>query len=190
MFQSTKAVKTIFYINITMFILQLLSQGIITNYLSMYDMDEPLFKPYQLITYQFLHAGVLHILFNMLVLLSFGPSVENIYGEKRMWMYYLLCGVSGAVLHSLLMNSGDIPMLGASASIWGIMILFTLEYPEQKLYLFLMPFGIKGKYIIGLMFLFELASAFKNDGVAHLGHIGGALMGLSIFLLHKFKILK
>lgn len=189
MFQSTRAIKTIFYINIVSFILQFIIPQYMA-YLSMYDMnDSTLFQPFQLITYQFLHGGFLHIIVNMFVLLSFGPFVENIYGETRLWIYYLLCGVAGAVLHSLMLNSGNIPMVGASASIWGIMVMYVMQYPNQKMYFMFIPVGIKGKYIISALFLFELFGAFNQDGIAHFGHIGGGILGAIIFLLHKYKIL-
>lgn len=200
MFQSSKVVKTIFYLNVILFILTLLSPTFtlilpnqagdvpaIFKYLAMWSFDNGNFIPTQLLTYQFLHSGVLHILFNMLVLLSFGPSVEDLLGEKKMWIYYLLCGVSGALLHNFMVSSG-VPMVGASASVWGIMIFFTLTYPNEKMYLFFIPYGIKGKYLIGFMFLYEVFSAFNVvDNISHFGHIGGALMGGLLYFYNKKK---
>jgi membrane associated rhomboid family serine protease len=200
MFQSSKVIKTIFYANVILFIITLLTPTfamifqnqhgdipMIFKYLAMWSFENDNFLPTQLLTYQFLHSGVLHILFNMLVLLSFGPSVENILGEKRMWTYYLLCGISGAVLHNVMITSG-VPMVGASASVWGIMALFTLTYPNEKMYLFFIPVGIKGKYLIGVMFLYEVFSAFNvNDNISHFGHIGGALMGGLLYFYNKKK---
>lgn len=191
MFQSTKTIKTIFYLNVVMFIATLILPSI-NVYLAMYDLnDSKLFMPWQLITHQFLHAGIIHILFNMLVLLSFGPSVEDIYGSKNTWIYYLSCGIGGSLLHSFMVNSGDIPLVGASGAVWGIIVLFTLLNPNQKMYLFLIPIGIKAKYLITVLFAYEVFSGFTGSGgnVANFGHVGGAIVGAIIFLLHKFKII-
>ncbi len=199
MFQSAKATKTIFYLNVIVFLftltLPILFVGTQSSpsLLPMYDInDSNQFYPWQLITYQFLHAGFIHVAFNMLVLLSFGPLVENVYGSKRFWIYYLLCGVASGVLHSFMMNSGNIPLVGASGSIWGVLMMFTLLNPNEKLYFFFIPVGIRAKYLVAIMFLFEVFSGFmmQNDGTAHFGHVGGGLMGLIIFLLYKTKILK
>lgn len=192
MFQSAKATKTIFYLNIIVFLFTLMFSSFIYENFAMYDFnDSSLFKPWQIITYQFLHGGLFHIVFNMLVLLSFGPLVEHEYGTKRFWIYYLLCGVASCLLHSVMLNSGDIPLVGASGSIWGVLMMFTFLYPNQKLYLFFIPIGIKAKYIVTFMFLFEVFGGFTmNDGTAHFGHVGGGLMGLILFSLYKMKILK
>ena len=105
MFQSTDAVKKIFYLNVIMFLLTTFFPQFMFQWFSMFDLHSQYFEPYQLITYQFMHQGFMHILFNMLVLLSFGPYIENFYGERKTWVYYLLCGVSGALLHVLMTNS-------------------------------------------------------------------------------------
>lgn len=192
MFQSAKATKTIFYLNVIIFLFTMIFPSFIYRNLAMYDFnDSTMFEPWQLITHQFLHGGVIHIVFNMLVLISFAPLVENVYGTKRFWIYYLLCGVASCVLHSVMVNSGDIPLVGASGSIWGVLMMFTLLNPNEKMYLFFIPFGIKAKYLVSAVFLFEIFGGFAiNDGTAHFGHVGGGLMGLIIFLLYKIKFLK
>lgn len=188
MFKSTPAVKQLFYINAIMFILTLFSTELFTS-LAMYNIASDKFLPYQLITYQFLHSGFLHIIFNMIVLVSFGPDVEKRYGYLNFILFYLICGVMGGLLHTFMSPN---PVVGASASIWGIMVMFTLLYPNQKMYLFFIPYGIRGKYIISALFTYELLVAIfaKNDGVSHYGHIGGALMGLVLYLSNRMFIKK
>jgi len=89
-----------------------------------------------------------------------------------------------------MINSGDVPMVGASGAVWGIIVLFTLLNPNQKMYLFLIPIGIKAKYLVAVIFAYEMYSGFSGGGnVAHFGHVGGALVGAIIFFLHKFKII-
>lgn len=89
------------------------------------------------------------------------------------------------------MTNNDVPVVGASGAIWGIIVIFTLLNPNEKMYLFFIPIGIKARYLISIMFLYEVYSGIfgREDNVAHFGHIGGAIVGLLIFLLHKFKII-
>lgn len=185
MFQSTPVIKKIFYINIVAYLLTLLMPSIMYG---IFSLNNPILV-YQFITYQFMHGGFLHILFNMLVLLSFGPVVEEIYGSEKTWIYYLLCGVAGALLHLVVLGiSPTSPLVGASASIWGMMVIFTFLYPNQSLYLFFIPFPIKAKYIISILFLFEVfGGLFSHDNISHFGHIGGALMGGFIYFMNKYK---
>jgi len=185
MFKSTPVVKSIFYANLFVFLVSIIFPNTIFG---LFSLQDPRFF-YQLITYQFLHAGILHIFFNMLVFLSFAPTVEEVYGGRKMWIYYLLCGVFGGLLHYFLAPGSQ--LVGASAAIWGIMVIFTLLDPDSEVFLFFIPIPIKIKYITSIAFLFELASCFsQNDNVSHFGHVGGALTGASIFLLNKYKIIK
>jgi len=125
----------------------------------------------------------------MLVFLSFGPTVENYYGTKKMWIFYLLAGLSGAILH-LAMTTGSNPLVGASGAIWGVMMMFTMLYPNDRVYIFLIPYGIRAKYVIGALFLIEVISAVvSHDNVSHYGHIGGGLMGLLLFFQEKYKLI-
>lgn len=187
MFESTPAVKTIFYINVMAFLLTLLIPGIMESLFAFSN----IYYPWQLITYQFMHGGVMHIFFNMIVLVSFGPYVEQVYGARKFWIYYLLCGVIGAFLQyfmTLYTDMPNIPLVGASAAIWGIMTLFTLLNPNGSMYLFFIPIAIKAKYLIGTLFIIEIFSAiYLSDSVGHYAHIGGAITGGLIFLFSKFN---
>ena len=186
MFKSSKVVKTIFYVNILAFLLTMAFPTFMYSNMSMYDTDSQFYHIYQLLTYQFMHQGIMHIAFNMIVLLSFGPMVEEILGERKMWISYLLCGISGAMLHVGMTNYVDVPLVGASASIWGILVIFSLYYPNQKLYLFFL-LGMKAKYLVSALFIVEVVSAiYMSDNVSHYGHIGGAIMGLLIFIQNKY----
>lgn len=187
MFEATKSVKSIFYINLVLFLLTLVMPNLLYAYLPMYEMNSPEFHYYQLITYQFMHGGFVHILFNMLVFLSFAPYVEEYYGTNKFTLFYLLCGIGSALLHNML--STGFPLVGASGAIWGIMLIFTILNPNQKVYLFFIPYGIKCKWVIGAMLFIELFSGLvSTDNVSHFGHIGGALTGFLLYLQNKYKI--
>ena len=190
MFQGTKGVKTIFYINIFAFtlfsLLGLFGVDLFTP-LSAWGCDNKNFMPYQLITYQFMHANIVHILFNMLAFISLAPIVENCIGTKKFYIYYLISGVFSAALH-IAMIGGNLPLVGASGSIWGMCAMFALFSPNQELNLMFIPINFKAKYLIGFLFAIEVFFCiFDSSGnISHWGHVGGAITGGIFFLYEKY----
>ncbi len=87
----------------------------------------------------------------------------------------------------LLVNSGNVPMVGASGALFGIFSFFALAYPNEKLYAFFIPIGIKSKVLLGILIGIEviLGMVSTSDGVGHWAHVGGALMGLAFFYFNK-----
>jgi membrane associated rhomboid family serine protease len=190
MFEGTPLIKKIFWINVLAFSLTLILASIdfsVFEYFAQWSYKGDNFYPWQLITHQFLHAGFIHIIFNMLALLSIGPFVEKFLGEKKFVPFYLLCGIGSALLHMSLTNSVNIPMVGASGALYGLLVLFSIIHPDEKLYLFLIPIGIKSKYMVGALIVIEvLLGIFStSDGVGHWAHIGGALTGFLLYLINK-----
>lgn len=190
MFEGTPLIKKIFWINVIAFLLTIIlgSMNIsVFEYFAQWSYKGDNFYPWQLITHQFLHGGFLHIIFNMLALLSIGPFVENFLGEKKFIPFYLLCGIGSALLHMSLIDNTNIPMVGASGAIFGIFAFFSIIHPNEKLYIFLIPFGIKAKYMIGALFTLEviLGLLSTSDGIGHWAHVGGALTGGLLYLVNK-----
>lgn len=182
----TKTVKWILYTNIFIFILYLISKFYgfyYINLLALLPLDSGYFSPYQLVTYMFCHGTILHIFFNMLLLVSFGPYLEEKFGQKKFLNFYLISGIFGGLTHLILLNH---PVIGASGAVWGMLATYGLLNPNQNLYLyFVVP--IKAKFIVSILFIYELISSILNvqDGVSHLAHIGGAISGVlfySIFI--------
>ncbi|TAM97716.1 MAG: rhomboid family intramembrane serine protease [Chitinophagaceae bacterium] len=177
--------------------------------------QSPLFKPYQLVTSIFMHAGFWHIALNMFALWMFGYTVENVWGSKRFLTFYMVCGIGAAVcflgaqtfqFHHLTQEytNGRLPiqvieqflaepMLGASGAIFGVLVAFGVMFPNSYIYLyFLVP--IKTKWFVLGYIALELYSGIKDnvspvpgDNVAHFAHLGGALVG---FILAKYWINK
>ena len=146
------------------------------------------FQIWQLITYQFLHGGFSHILFNMFALWMFGAEIENTYGSKKFLIYYLACGIGAGLLHLFLspvLTGALAPTIGASGAIYGVMIAFAMFFPDRLIFLyFFIP--VKAKYFIAFMIVFEfLAVDSVGSGVAHLAHLGGALVGFLYILFDK-----
>jgi membrane associated rhomboid family serine protease len=138
------------------------------------------FYPWQLFTYMFMHAGFMHIFFNMLMLWMFGVELENVWGSRKFLVYYLLCGVGGGLtnlLVGMLTDQGG-PTVGASGAIFGVLLAFGMLFPNRLIFLyFLIP--IPAKYMVILLAGFELLNGVTgtSDGVAHFAHLGGALAG-------------
>lgn len=146
------------------------------------------FQAWQLITYQYLHGGFSHILFNMIALWMFGMELENIWGSRRFAVYYTLAGIAAGITHltvSVLASSAPVPTVGASGSIMGVLLAFGMMFPDRPVMIFPIFFPIPARiFVIGYAAI-DLILGVSNaqDGVAHFAHLGGALGG---FLLLKF----
>lgn len=191
-------IKNLLIINGAIFFLMLLMQNInfngipaeniIIKWFALWPFGSGAFGIWQLISYQFLHGGFSHILFNMFALWMFGAEIENIWGSKKILIFYLLCGVGAGFIHMLLspiLTEGAAPTIGASGSVYGIMIAFAMMFPNRLIYLyFLIP--VKAKFLIGFLIILELLLVDKaGSGVAHLAHLGGALVGFIFIMLDK-----
>lgn len=186
MFQKTKIVSNILYINIIVFLFTVFIPGL-TGYLSIWPTGSENFHFYQFITSLFTHAGILHIVFNMLALLSFGPICEEDMSERRFLLFYMITGVFASITHMAFTNSPN-PSVGASGSIFGLLVYSTLLHPNQKLSILFLPFlSMKGKWFITIILLSEVLFAVLDykDGISHMAHIGGAMMGALFFLFNR-----
>lgn len=137
---------------------------------------------WQVVTYMFLHSthDPLHILFNMLALWMFGAEIERAWGTRRFLKYYFICGVGAAIcviVVALLFGQGDVPTLGASGAIYGLLLAFGLMFPDVTV--FFLVFPIKAKYLVIIMgalaFFFSVSGG--NSGVSNVAHLGGLLIG-------------
>jgi len=142
------------------------------------------------ITYQFIHAGFFHILFNMLMLYWFGPMMEQWWGSRRFLAFYLLCGSSGAAMYTLLtlvpgLISMSGPLVGASGAIMGVMVGCMMVAPRQRISLLFPPVSMQMRtlimFLLGLSILRILIDDANAGGEA--AHLGGAALG---FVLMKF----
>jgi len=135
-----------------------------------------LVRPWTAVTYMFLHAGIGHILFNMLALFFFGPRLEEEIGEKRFLWLYFISGLSGAALSVLF--SPEAAIVGASAAVYGVFIGFTYFWPRAKIYIWGI-FPIEARWLVAGMTALSLFGGFSGDGggIAHFAHLGGFLGG-------------
>lgn len=148
------------------------------------------FYPWQLVTYMFLHGGFFHIFLNMFALWLFGMELENIWGSKKFFSYYMICGV-GAGLSNLfiapLFTELSLPTVGASGAIYGVLVAFGLMFPDRPILVYFL-FPIKAKYLVLIYMGIELLSVGSNTGIAHVAHLGGGLVGFVYLLLTNSNI--
>ncbi|MEA2030865.1 MAG: rhomboid family intramembrane serine protease, partial [candidate division Zixibacteria bacterium] len=130
---------------------------------------------YQPITYMFLHGGFWHIFFNMFILWMFGTEIEFTWGSRSFGKFYILAGLAGAALTLAVHSSQSIPVIGASAAIYGVLIAYWLMFPHRMLYIYFL-FPVKVKWAIPAIMLLGFLVGGANT--AHMAHLGGALFAL------------
>ena len=117
-------------------------------------------RPWTFLTYGFVHGGLLHLAFNMLMLLFFGPGVERLMGGGAFARYYLLCGLGGPVLaFGLSLVMPVVPFIGASAAVFGVALAFALAWPHARIFVFPVPFPITVKYLVAFLVSMALVPA-------------------------------
>ncbi|MFG0329012.1 MAG: rhomboid family intramembrane serine protease [Phycisphaerales bacterium] len=158
------------------------------------------YQIWRFISFQFLHANFFHILFNMLGLFWFGPEIERYLGSRRYLAFYLLCGVAGAALYLILNVAGIIwyqqtqqslpillihnpamPLVGASAGVFGVLLGVAYLRPRQLItvFIFFIPITMQVRtlaYGLVLIALYTVLFGGQNAG-GQAGHLGGAALG-------------
>jgi membrane associated rhomboid family serine protease len=141
-----------------------------------------LHKPWTIITYQFVHEGFFHVLFNMMMLLVAGRIFREFLGDKKLVTVYLLGGAAGAIMFMLAMNAFPLfkdinpNVIGASASVIAILAAAATLVPNYTLFLvFIGP--VRLIYIMLFFFLVDLLSVAGPNGGGHFSHLGGAIFG-------------
>lgn len=170
-------IKVIIIVNVAVFLFQQVSAGLIpllgltpTRFLAEFPN-----LIYQTMTYMFLHGSFGHIFFNMFALWMFGTEIEQTWGTRRFGRFYVYSGLAGAILTLIVLSSQAVPMIGASAAIYGILVAYWFMYPNRLLYIYFM-FPVKVKWAIPGFMLLGLI--FSPGNVAHMAHLGGALLGI------------
>ncbi len=155
---------------------------------ALWPIGSGLFRPWQLFTYMFMHAGFGHIFFNMFALWMFGVELEQVWGSRHFAIYYLIAGLGGGLSQLFIapMFATAAPTVGASGAIFGILLAFGLMFPDRPIYFYFL-FPIPAKYFVIGYVLLEVFAIGGPSNVAHLAHLGGAAAGL-LFLLVEDKL--
>jgi membrane associated rhomboid family serine protease len=188
-------------------------EKIVSNF-GVFYFNSPFFKPWQIITYMFIHGGWAHILFNMFALFSFGPILEYAIGPKKFFNLYFICGI-GAIAIQMLFQAYEVhsligsftwprdleindpivlgklqaiyggPVVGASGAIFGVLVGFGMLYPDLELMLLFVPVPIKAKYIIPIYIVIELISGFGQFTGDNVAHFAHLGGALLGFIMIK-----
>jgi membrane associated rhomboid family serine protease len=145
----------------------------------------------------FLHGGWMHLIGNMLYLWIFGNNVEDTMGHVRFIFFYLICGVAAALAQALPDMSSQVPMIGASGAISGVLGAYLLLYPHARI-LVLIPLGfvmqmirLPAGWVLVFWFVWQIISSLlttnAQGGVAWGAHIGGFIAGMVLIPLFKMR---
>ena len=218
-------VKNIILINVLVLLANYAAKSVfgtdLTMILGLYYPRSEHFMPIQIVTHMFMHGGFLHLFFNMFALYMFGGILENVWGPKRFFIYYMVCGLGAAFVHEsvitfqynkimnvinpeqlqLVIDNGstyfiqgkvftdetmknlqmllNVPTVGASGAVFGILLAFGVLFPNTQLMLLIPPIPIKAKYFVLIYGVLELYLALTQPGsnIAHAAHLGGMLFG-------------
>ena len=178
-FEIKNAVTPLLIANIIFFALQFILGRIFTNSFILISSDI-ITRPWILISHMFLHSGPYHLLFNMYVLLIFGPMLEQRIGAKRFLTIYFLSGIVAGIISSLiypLILGRPFVALGASGAVMGMLGVLIILMPDLKLlFFFIVPMQLRTAAI--LIALIDVFGIFYPTGIGNIAHLAGLASGL------------
>ncbi|HEB66853.1 MAG TPA: rhomboid family intramembrane serine protease [Gammaproteobacteria bacterium] len=146
-----------------------------------------------LFSYAFLHGGWLHLIGNMLFLWVFGDNIEDSMGHARFLLFYLLCALAAGLVHALMEPGSQVPLIGASGAIAGILGAYLVLHPRVKVLVLLfsrIPLHLPAWLLLSLWFVFQFVSLSITggaDNTAWWAHIGGFLAGMILIVPMRYK---
>lgn len=243
----TPVVQNLLLINIVLFLVSSFLFPQLNDWFALYYIHSTYFKPFQFLTYMFMHSDFWHLFGNMFGLLIFGPLLEQFLGPKKLLILWMVCGIGSGVLYSgytsyrmsnledkvvafqnnpdpesfnklVIENRGffqravfdfvddysrnpedpnkisqakqtleaivdiqaNVPMVGASGALFGVLIAFAMLFPNTQLFLLFPPMPIKAKYMVLFYSLYTVYNVLVNnpmDNVAHFAHLSGLVIG-------------
>ena len=243
----TPVVQNLLLANVVLFLVSAFIFPQLSEWFALYYIHSPYFKPFQFLTYMFMHADFWHLFSNMFGLLIFGPLLEQFLGPKKLLTLWMVCGIGSGILYSgytaYRMNDleakvavfqsnpdpetfnrlvvenrgffqrsvfdfvddysrnpedpqkisqakqtldaivdiqGNVPMVGASGALFGILIAFAMLFPNTQLFLLFPPMPVKAKYLVLFYGLYTVYNVLVNnplDNVAHFAHLSGLVIG-------------
>jgi membrane associated rhomboid family serine protease len=175
--------------------------GIGNSLVYMYGFVPAEFNPLTIFTSMFMHGGFAHIIGNMWFLYIFGDNVESILGHVKYFMFYLACGIGAALAQFFVEPASQIPMIGASGAVAGVLGAYMIRFPKARVHvlaviiIFITTFVVPAQIVLGLWFLMQLSGGLGSlgvdttGGVAWFAHIGGFIIGVtSLKYFQNFRI--
>jgi membrane associated rhomboid family serine protease len=189
--------RAIIIANVIVFLLQQVAGNALLSLFALWPVGDALFQPWQLLTYSFLHEGLLarfdvaHIFFNMFALYMFGTPLEAFWGSRRFAFYYVACVLTAAGTELLVENATQVggPVIGASGGVFGLLLAFAWYFPKQRLMLLFPPIPMPAWLFVTLYGGLELVLGVTGaqPGVAHFAHLGGMLGGALAILYWRAR---
>lgn len=147
------------------------------------------FFPWQVVTYGFLHGGLMHLGFNMFALYMFGGAIEQVVGPRRYLTYYLVCVIAAALTQlGFAALTGDIyPTVGASGGVFGLLLAYAVYFPRNRVMLLFPPIPIPARWFVVIYAGIELFLGVTGtqSGVAHFAHLGGLVGGAAMLFFWR-----
>ena len=206
------ATKNIIITNVIVFVGILVNEGFMVENFALFYPASQYFRPWQFLTHMFMHGGFWHLFFNMYTLFFFGSMLENTIGLRKFVIFYFVCGLGAAALHTgvqwiqaaSLMNAiGEgsgaamasyhalklTPTVGASGAIYGVLLGYAMLFPYSKMTLLFPPVTLSAKWMVMIFAGIELFTGITGtlDGVAHFAHLGGMIFGWFLIVYWKKK---
>lgn len=167
--------------NVLAFMLQQMLGNAVTGWFALWPLSTGQFMPWQLGTYAFLHGGLTHLAFNMFGLWMFGSELERIWGSRRLGLFYVASVLAAAAMQLIVTAAlgSNVPTVGASGGLFGLLIGFAMVFPHRKIVPLLPPIPMPAWLFVTLYGLIELTLGVTGtaSGVAHFAHLGGLLGG-------------
>ncbi len=153
---------------------------------ALWPMGSGMFWPWQVLSYAFLHGGLMHLFFNMLGLWMFGSELERLWGLRR-YLQFLLAGVLAAAATQLIFTAvtgSNVPTVGASGGLFALLLGFGMLFPNRIIMPLFPPIPMKARTFVVVFGLLELVLGMSGSGgVAHFAHLGGMVGG---FLMIRY----
>lgn len=155
----------------------------------------PPFQLWQLLSYGFMHGGLMHLFFNMFALFMFGSDIERLFGPRRYLTYYLACVIGAALMHLIVVSTSQmapLPTVGASGGVFGILLAYGMAFPMRKLFVIPIPIPLPAWLFVTLYGMLELYLGITQtaQGVAHFAHLGGMATGFVLIRYWRAQSLK
>lgn len=178
--------RTLIGVNLAMFVAELLLGDAFTIAFALWPIQSAAFagisgfRPWQILTYSFLHASMLHLFFNMFALYMFGSQLERLWGPKRFLNLYLASVISAALAQLVVSSLASVepyPTIGASGGVFGVLLAFGMYFPRRIVMLLFPPIPMPAWLFVTLYGVLELYLGVTGTqaGVAHFAHLGGML---------------
>jgi membrane associated rhomboid family serine protease len=184
----SSATTVLIVANVAMFLLELVAPGTV-DALALWPLGASQaggggFAPWQLVTYAFLHGGLLHLAFNMFALYMFGGAIERVFGGRRYLVYYFVCVVSAALTQMAVaaLSGAFYPTVGASGGVFGLLLAYAIYFPHNRVMLLFPPIPMPARVFVFFYAAIELFLGVTGtqEGVAHFAHLGGMIGGFAL----------